>query len=84
MRGWFQPYTMTLKPGRNPDKAAAGATKYIVEAWLPGNAGGALLMVGPRLMDVLLQLYERAALERRPIKIRVESRGNRPYISEEL
>lgn len=68
---------MTLHPGANPAKAASRAAQYIVNRWMPGNAGGVHLMVTPRLAQALLTIYNEMSGETR---IRVTIQGNIPNL----
>ncbi len=71
------PYIMTLHPGANPAKAAARAAQYIINRWLPNNAGGIHLMVMPRLAQALLTIYSEMSKE---THIRVTIQGNIPNL----
>ncbi len=71
------PYIMTLHPGNNPAKAAARAAQYIINRWMPNNAGGIHLMVTPRLATALLTIYREMKKE---TQIRVTIQGNIPNL----
>jgi hypothetical protein len=72
------PYTMTLHPGRNPAGAADKAARYIVDRWMPGNAGGVHVMITPRLAKALYTIYSEAT---KPVYIRVTIRGHIPNLT---
>lgn len=73
----FDPYTLTLTPGPNADRAAERAARYIIDTWMPGNAGGVHLMVTPRIKAALLAIYQKAT---GPVRVRVSLEGNVPLL----
>ncbi len=73
----FAPYVMTLRPGPNAEQAAERAARYIIDTWMPGNAGGVHLMVTPRLTKALLAIYTAA---KGPVRVRVSLDGNVPLL----
>jgi hypothetical protein len=76
------PYVLTLHPGANVEVAVARAARYIIDRWMPGNAGGVVLLLGPQLCGLLHPIWQRANQTRRPINLRVELIANRPYVTE--
>lgn len=72
-----EPYVITLTPGGNHEDAAARCARYIVNRWLPGNAGSVHLMVTPRLAGVLLTIYRQME---EPTRIRVTVQNNIPNL----
>lgn len=71
------PFTMTLNPGPHAGKAAAKAAEYVVDQWLPDNAGGVHVMVTPRLAMTFLKLYQET---KGPVKVRVSLENNIPLL----
>ena len=69
---------VTVAPGANPDRAAARLARYIVDRWMPGNAGGIHLVATPRMASVLLQFFQR----QQPTDLVVDTRGLVPVIRE--
>ncbi len=77
-----QPYTMTLTPGRNADACANRAARYVIDRWLPDNAGGIHLMVTSRLAGAFYLILTQAAEARLgQVRVRVEIRGSIPELS---
>jgi hypothetical protein len=54
-------YTVTVTPGPNAQHAAARLAKYIINRWMPGNAGGIHVMVTPQMAESLLPFFQRKA-----------------------
>jgi hypothetical protein len=73
----FDPYTITLHPGKNAEAVAGKVARYIVDQWMPGNAGGVHLIVTPRLTKCLVEIYKKMTTDTR---IRVSLEGNVPLI----
>ena len=71
------PYVMTLHPGQRPEIAAAKAARYIVDRWMPNNAGGVHVMMTPRLAKALLAIYQEMD---KATDIRVTIQGNIPNL----
>jgi hypothetical protein len=71
------PFTITLTPGPNIGKAAAKAAAYVVDQWLPDNAGGVHVMVTTRLAATFLKLYQEA---KGPVKVRVSLENHIPLL----
>ena len=68
---------MTLTPGPNYGKAAARAAEYVVEQWMPGNAGAVQILVTPKLALTFFKLYKEA---KGPVKVRVSIENNIPLL----
>ena len=71
-------YRITVEPGANPGKAAMRMAKFIVDRWLPSNAGGVHVMITPSLCISLLPFFERT----KPTEISVDTHHNHPIITE--
>lgn len=71
------PYVITLTPGKTPERAAKECARYILNRWLPNNAGGVHLLAGPRLTKALETIYRTMP---GPTEIRVTIRGNIPNL----
>jgi hypothetical protein len=71
-------YLLRAKPGKSPQTAAEKMSRYIIDRWIPGNAGGAHVLMGPGLTKLLLQFFKRPT----PTKLRVDTRGSKPVITE--
>lgn len=78
----FEPYQVTLHPGANVDVAAKRLANYIVDTWMPGNAGGATFIMVPQLMQLLTPLYEKARVTNKDVRLDIRLVKNRPYITE--
>ncbi len=76
------PYTVDIQPNRNAVEASVKLAKYIIDRWMPGNAGGVHVIVTPQLARGLSPLYARATIERRVISIRITVPGQIPVITE--
>lgn len=74
------PYIMTLHPGPNAAAAAKRAATYIMDRWLPDNAGGIHVLVTPKLTAKLAQFYELVNRFDHPAEIRVTIQGNVPCL----
>ena len=75
------PYELTLTPGANIEAAAAKVAKYIVNRWMPNNAGGIHMLVTPKIAAVLLELYKSVNATKISIKVRVTIENNIPVLS---
>lgn len=73
-------YDVTVTPGNNAKKASIRMAHYIVQRWMPDNAGGVHMLAGAQLAGLLLPFFERV----KPTKLRVDTTDNRPVISEHL
>lgn len=71
------PYIITLHPGRRGDDAARRCSRYIIDRWMPGNAGGIHLLVGDQLSKALSTIYDYMT---KPVRIRVTIHNNIPNL----
>jgi hypothetical protein len=71
-------YNITATPGANPQHAAARLASYIVNRWMPGNAGGVHVLITPKLASILLQFFARP----KPTVLEVNTVGLTPVITE--
>lgn len=71
-------YRITVEPGANPGKAAMRMAKFIVDRWLPSNAGGVHVMITPPLADSLLPFFQRP----KPTVVSVDTHRDHPIITE--
>lgn len=74
-------YVLTLRPGVNAAAAAKGAATYIINRWMPGNAGGVHLMLTPHLTRMLVRWWEMVNLVDHPAEVRVTIENNRPVLT---
>jgi hypothetical protein len=72
------PFTMTLTPGPNAAEASVKAAKYVMNEWLPNNAGGVHILVTPKLAETFLKIYQEA---KGPVKVRVSLENNIPLLA---
>lgn len=75
------PYTLTLKPGANAHRAADQAAAYVVNRWLPNNAGGVHILITPRLAKALLSMLQEGLRYQRDVRVRVTIEGNIPHLT---
>lgn len=75
-------YRVTIHPGRNVELAVARLARLIIDRWLPGHAGGVVLIAGPQLCQLLHPLFLKSERERRSITISVDTTDPRPVITE--
>ncbi len=78
----MKPYTISLKPGANTAIAASKLAHFIVERWVPGNAGGVHVLITPRIAETLRGLWEEANAKNQERWFRVALQGNMPAIIE--
>lgn len=75
-------YRVTMKPGGNTEKGVVKLARYIVDRWMPGNAGGVHVLATPALCQLLHPLWLRVQGEGRAMQLEVDTRSGRPVISE--
>ena len=74
---YFEPYVMTLHQGKNKEAAAMKGARYIINKWMPGNAGGVHVLVTPKMAASLLSIYKTMTKD---TKIRVSHQSNIPLL----
>jgi hypothetical protein len=72
-----EPYTITLKPGANVAAASKKCAEYIINTWLPNNAGGVHFMLTPKLTLTIYEIYKNI---KEDTKLRVTIKNNVPHI----
>lgn len=75
-------YRVTIHPGRNIEQAVARLARLIIDRWMPGHAGGVVVIAGPQLCQLLAPLFAKAERERRSITLSVDTTDPRPVITE--
>lgn len=75
-------YRVTIHPGRNTMDATARLARLIIDRWMPGHAGGVVVLAGPQLCQLLHPLFIKAERIRRCIVLCVDTRTKRPVITE--
>lgn len=71
-------YTVTVQPGDNAKRAAVRMARYVVQRWMPGNAGGVHVFATPQLATLLLPFFTRP----KPTTLRVDTMGLTPVLTE--
>lgn len=75
-------YRITIHPGPNTMQATARLAKVIIDRWLPGHAGGAVILSGPQLCQLLHPIFVRAERLRCEVTLQVDTSSGRPVITE--
>lgn len=75
-------YRVTIHPGRNTMEATSRLARLIIDRWMPGHAGGVVLLAGSQLCQLLHPLFVKAERIRRDIVLCVDTRSSRPVITE--
>jgi hypothetical protein len=75
-------YIITLHPGRRAEEATARLAKAIIDRWMPNHAGGAPLLIGPGLCQLLHPFFQKANQRNRDVMLRIDTTDTRPVITE--
>lgn len=75
-------YRVTIHPGRNIEQAVARLARLIIDRWMPGHAGGVVVIAGPQLCAILRPFFIKAERGCRNITIIVDTTETRPVIME--
>lgn len=70
----FAPYIVTIHVVTTPERALAAADKlarYIIDRWMPGNAGGVHVLMTPKLAKRIAGFYAHCALKKKEMQVRV-------------
>lgn len=71
-------YRVTATPGQNAERAAASLARYVIDRWMPGNAGGVRVFGVPQLCALLLPFFQRD----KATILEVDTRGITPVVKE--
>lgn len=77
-----KPYRVTLHPGQNVDVACVRLAKYVIDRWMPNHAGGAPVLLGPKLARSLRGFFDKANTSQKDVVISIHFEGHIPVISE--
>ncbi len=77
----YDPYTIEVKPGGNASMAAKRASKYVIDRWMPRNAGGVHVLMGSHLTATFESFFALANRHGRPVDIRVTFENHRPVLT---
>jgi hypothetical protein len=75
-------YDIRLEPGANVEKAVAKLSKYIIDRWMPDNAGGIVVMQGPALCELIYPIWRRVNENRKGVTLRINTTQPRVKITE--
>lgn len=73
-------YEVTVSPGHNPENASLKLAHYIINRWLPGNAGGVHFMLDRKMANSLLQFFQRS----KNTTLIINTMDNVPVITEKI
>jgi hypothetical protein len=78
----MKPFTITMHPGANVQRASAQLARLIIDRWMPDNAGGVHMLINPRLASSLSALWQQVNMEQKAKSFRVGIYGNVPNLVE--
>jgi hypothetical protein len=74
------PYRLTIHPNRDIHAAPLKLATFIIDKWMPNNAGGVHVLLGQRLAGSLRQFFEKATERQKNYEIGIAFRGSEPQI----
>lgn len=74
-------YRIAIHPKASPE-GPAKMSRYIINRWMPGNAGGILVFGVPQLVGLLSPLFEKSRASGKDITIQINTLGITPVLTE--
>ncbi len=71
-------YRVTAHHGGNPEQAATRLAQLIISRWMPNNAGGAPILMVPKMARALSQFFAR----QNDVRLEISTMGTTPEIRE--